>query len=523
MSSRGRKYVIVLIILLMVGYASHEVNVYKFSTSLSALSSLTEKKSTASASKNLTVHVHADVHDDGHVYPYATTLANNTDGSKEAASPNNTFSISDPAPNTSTRSNVTSTTSTSTSTSKTIQQAIQPVQPPVTAIGNASVKFIHRFCQENVTDGTYLFDSPRLLYAKDLDQRDAWWATECFDKMNNAELVNASLHRRIFSHTGKNMSTEEFHNLTKATRDDILGDWRIILFDYKDMASMGFIRAVMEEMSNIIGLDRLYLATRSTTERRNIGNRHAKAENYKRMYAPKFLGDRHNFTTDFVGQVCNGVKRFHFCVRDDVLNALQEDLILYANETGLPTPIDPVDLPRLKDAAHFWDPNVSKKAIVRSKVSKVLKLMEEVYPDRNLTIHADLVGNRGKQGRTGVHHDYTQAMMQFKIIVLAQRDRYEDHYRLFEALISGAMVMSDQALEFPWGVVHGETIVVYNDLYDMQEKVLYYLDHPDERLRIARAGRRLALDHHRVWHRYSDLILGDWTKRNKYGVSLLSP
>lgn len=114
-------------------------------------------------------------------------------------------------------------------------------------------------------------------------------------------------------------------------------------------------------------------------------------------------------------------------------------------------------------------------------------------------------------------------MLEFKIIVVAQRDRYEDHFRLFEALISGAMVMSDQALAFPWGVVDHETVVVYKDFDELQQKVLYYLDHEDERLRIARAGRKLSLNHHRVWHRYNDLLLGNWTSRDNYGVALPHP
>jgi spore maturation protein CgeB len=64
---------------------------------------------------------------------------------------------------------------------------------------------------------------------------------------------------------------------------------------------------------------------------------------------------------------------------------------------------------------------------------------------------------------------------------------------------------------------------VYKTMEEMQDKILYYLDHREERLRIARAGRDLALNHHRERHRYEDLILGDWSQRDEYGVSLLRP
>lgn len=99
------------------------------------------------------------------------------------------------------------------------------------------------------------------------------------------------------------------------------------------------------------------------------------------MFKPKFLGYRLNFTVNFVGHACAGVKRFHFAVRDDVFEALEEDFAHYTNDTGLPQSIDPVHLPRPKDVAHFWDPNVAKRAVLRSLVSQHLKRMEQTYPD----------------------------------------------------------------------------------------------------------------------------------------------
>ena len=235
-----------------------------------------------------------------------------------------------------------------------------------------------------------------------------------------------------------------------------------------------------------------------------------------------FLGVRNNFTQDlpWVGIVCAGVKQFNFAVRDDVNEALDKDLVIIGNETGI---LDPVNLPRPKDVAHFWNANMTRKAVLRSSVSREVMHLATLHPERNLTLFCDIVGKRGKDGRNGVSHEYTQALLEFKVVVLAQRDRYEDHFRLFEAMTSGALIMSDQALAFPWGIVDTDTIVVYKTIQEMQDKILYYLDHPEERLRIAWARRDLALNHHRRWHRYEDLLLGDWSQRDEYGVSLLHP
>jgi spore maturation protein CgeB len=69
-----------------------------------------------------------------------------------------------------------------------------------------------------------------------------------------------------------------------------------------------------------------------------------------------------------------------------------------------------------------------------------------------------------------------------------------------------------------------ETFSIYYGLGDMKRKILYFLDHEEERLRIAHAGRNVALRRHREWHRWEDLLLGNWTdERDAYGVSQLNP
>lgn len=389
------------------------------------------------------------------------------------------------------------------------------IMPPIAE----KARWIHRFCGPS-DEASHLFDSPRLIHTQDPDRRDAWWVVECMGSSNAHTLANQSMIRRIEAHLGANYTGQ---NLTKETMDEILGDWRIILFDYSDKPSLNWMEWFLGLVANVVTWERVYFVTRSTTMNRWLDNRYFKRGNYEHMCDDPYLGRHFNYTTSYLGKICAGAKRFHFSVRGDIFEAFEKDLPNYLNEIGLPSTMNRVDLPRPKDAVHFWDMNNRRKALLRCEVSRHLMALNDTYPERNLTLFANIVGNRGKLGRTTVNWDYVRAMLEFKIVVVAQRDRHEDHYRLFEALISGAMVMSDPAMSLPYGVVHNETIILYRSMSQLQNQIIYYLDHPEERLRIARAGLELALNHHLGRNRYEDIILGDWDNRDEWGASILRP
>eukprot|EP00543_Licmophora_paradoxa_P007430 CAMPEP_0202450294 /NCGR_PEP_ID=MMETSP1360-20130828/8914_1 /ASSEMBLY_ACC=CAM_ASM_000848 /TAXON_ID=515479 /ORGANISM="Licmophora paradoxa, Strain CCMP2313" /LENGTH=463 /DNA_ID=CAMNT_0049068493 /DNA_START=282 /DNA_END=1673 /DNA_ORIENTATION=+ len=295
------------------------------------------------------------------------------------------------------------------------------------------------------------------------------------------------------------------------------------------------------------------LITRGTVTGRNTAPMviHRNAV-YKRHY-----GRKYNFTPAITeNHTLGGVKHLHFEAREDILLAIDEAMTQYLpataaqehqqseiylnnsifttntnNTTSSPPPtgggtlvhVDPVrGLARPIDVAHFWQSNQSGVAArVRGLVSRRIEKIQ--HPTRNLTIITHTVGNKGRIGRNNVQHEYINAMLRCKIIVVAQRDRYEDHYRLLETMLTGALVLTDPYVRFPWGVVHNETVVVYQSMSDLKEHILYYVDQKRERLRIAAAGRQLALQHHRRRHRFDDLLLGDWEQRDEYGVSLSAP
>ena len=111
-------------------------------------------------------------------------------------------------------------------------------------------------------------------------------------------------------------------------------------------------------------------------------------------------------------------------------------------------------------------------------------------------------------GRNIVLSEYSKIMLKSKIIVVAQRDGWSDHYRLMEALSSGAMVIADETLILPRGLRHAESLVIFDSFSDLREKLLYYVQHDTERLKIAQRGWEIAMGYHRSWHAQGFVIFG---------------
>ena len=99
-------------------------------------------------------------------------------------------------------------------------------------------------------------------------------------------------------------------------------------------------------------------------------------------------------------------------------------------------------------------------------------------------------------------------------------DKWEDHFRLDEALLSGALVLHDPQTYWPHMMADGINFVVYHNISDLESKILYYLDHMSEEVRmtIGQRGRELALKHHRLWHQAERILLNDMSYHNDYGL-----
>ena len=211
-----------------------------------------------------------------------------------------------------------------------------------------------------------------------------------------------------------------------------------------------------------------------------------------------------------------------YTVRSDYVEAVEQLFPKFlasldiAKEGGDTKQLTPVDTSRPLDVAHYWDQQATGHkseyryhSQLRNTVSEVGSSLHGTVAGKK-TAKAETVSETGSAGRTEVFESYVQSLLTTKIVVVAQRDIWEDHYRLFEAFVGGAMVMTDPMLSLPAGLVDGENIVVYHSRNELRELLLHYL-HPEQdqaRLAIARKGYEVAMGRHRSYHRMEEVFFG---------------
>jgi len=194
-------------------------------------------------------------------------------------------------------------------------------------------------------------------------------------------------------------------------------------------------------------------------------------------------------------------------VRTDTIEALRDTLQKRGH--SLAYPIE--KFPRSTDVIHLWPLNETKKvntqyAKFRNRVSEILT---ELGQKHNLKTFIGLAGKPLKEGRRGVEDEYIEMLLNTKIVVIAQRDFWEDHYRLMEALVSGACVLTDFMHGLPAGLQNGTSVLEYTSPKDLEDLILYYLEHDEKRIEIGRRGREIAMQRHRTWHRMEEIIFGE--------------
>jgi hypothetical protein len=195
-------------------------------------------------------------------------------------------------------------------------------------------------------------------------------------------------------------------------------------------------------------------------------------------------------------------------VRTDIVETL-EWLLREVYNLTLRDPIERRS--RSIDVAHLWPVTRKEGALksnLRRSVSELL-LNNLTATSPGLTVLVDSAGFSQRQGRQQVDSAYVTTLLESKIIIATQRDAWEDHYRLFEALISGALVMTDRMLSLPRGLENGTSILEFNSRDELLSLIHYYLQRPEERWEVARRGRLIAMAQHRSWHRMEEIIFGE--------------
>jgi SAM-dependent methyltransferase len=265
--------------------------------------------------------------------------------------------------------------------------------------------------------------------------------------------------------------------------------WPIYIVDFTDQASLQRCKNV----ERFMGREYVYYATRSMGKDRRWDSK----RNWVRM--------GHLLET----KLRDGTSYRHIplVVRTDTIVSLQATLKRRGHD--LTYPIETYN--RSTDVIHLWPMNESKKVnyqygFLRTEVSN---LTIQIGNKHNLSTFVGLAGKPLREGRRDVEDAYIEQLLDTKIVALAQRDFWEDHYRLLEAVVSGACVLHDFMFGLPAGLEDGKSIVLYRSAKEFEEKILYYLQHDEERMEIGRRGREIAMSRHRSWHRMEEVIFGE--------------
>lgn len=342
-------------------------------------------------------------------------------------------------------------------------------------------------------------------------------------------------------------------NFTRAELNAIDPDWQIFLLDISDGGMGIWPYWYMEhEMTPVVGWKRINYATRSAQNDKYMDSWIEKmtSERMPTMTFDGFVGTPINFTAmdvdedrgAILGKGCRSIQRLFMYVREDIVTAIDdymkdnhqsayegalsnnndEDVTIVEDTTTYLLSPAIARLSRPMDVRTFWNATVCNlHCSFRNRISETIATLPQRHPNVNIQTNTDVVGFIHNKGRNDVHPDFIRGMLTTKIIVLAQRDRWEDHSRFYEALLSGALVLSDPYVYYPYGTIDGENIVVYNSWTDLELKILYYLDprNEEERIRIGQKGREVALTRHRAWQQGERLFLNDMEYRNEYGLS----
>jgi len=187
-----------------------------------------------------------------------------------------------------------------------------------------------------------------------------------------------------------------------------------------------------------------------------------------------------------------------YCVRNDIVDEIR-------NQTAYPPFVN-----RTLDVVHLWPVNDSAYfAQYRSRVSTLVQALNgRVVAGRAVKTSTKPRGEIAHYGRQTVSPIYVRTLLSAKIVVVTQRDMWEDSYRLMEGLAAGAMVLADFMLAPPHGIVDGIHLRFFSSLQQLEKLTLYYLGHENQRKRIAESGWRVAMNRHRSWHRMEQIVFG---------------
>jgi hypothetical protein len=133
---------------------------------------------------------------------------------------------------------------------------------------------------------------------------------------------------------------------------------------------------------------------------------------------------------------------------------------------------------------------------------KIVKWTRQYVKSRSMK-NLSFIGDVGHAGWSGSpwNQEYMTHLRSTKIIVTCNPNDWEGDFRLWESMLSGALVFVDRMAVMdlmPHPLQHKKHFVVYesNNQTRLYELLDYYLSHPVESQQIAKAGFRHVLHHH---------------------------
>ena len=347
---------------------------------------------------------------------------------------------------------------------------------------------------------------------------------------------NSGNNEQQLSNTIRTNNTGYLRNVTQDELNNVSPEWKLFILDSSDRGVGPWGLWYMEtELATIIGWKRIHYITRTTQTERNMDTWVTKSKDNSQVANDfgSFIGAPRNFT-GHLGKTCASVQRLTQQVREDIKDAIddymRQNFPSVFDSAGVNTMnslvISPAvaKLPRPIDVRTFWNGTVclkrSERCNFRNYLADEIASLPSKHP--SMKVNTDVVGFIHKRGRNNVSPDYIQAMLTTKIVVLAQRDKWEGHMRLMECLLSGALVLHDPQVYYPYGLVDGVNIVVYHSIVDLEEKILYYLNpaNEQERIMIGQFGREIALAENLHSINMERLLSNEDSKYvNGYGVS----
>lgn len=304
--------------------------------------------------------------------------------------------------------------------------------------------------------------------------------------------------------------------------------WKIIIIDFSDFGYVAeddvyygiddFTLDCIKPLSDLVGRRNVYFASREHVLGRNI--QPISGGDEEQPFGP--LGERIDYQRMHLIHFMMGkVRRIDFGHRT-LLEHCLEDELSKKMEVGVANnnPLDMASLDRPYDISHFWkvgnDDNHT--SVIRDAVNDVVRSLGDIHaPDKGPSImktFADQFGeDLGSFKSINVTCPLAREMLQYKILVVAQKDKYEGHYRLMDALLSGALVMTDPISSLPLFLEDRINIVVYRSPAELKRSLKFYLlrDNEAERIEIGRRGREIALRHHSPAAWVERMVFGNWS------------